>query len=188
MTLGGIIYLQSIADRRMKGATRRNIDMFHQLCGDKALSRVVLGTTNWGEIDEKVGSWREEQLAMTFWDTMIDSGSKLLRFDRTEGSARAFLDAILDQLEFGKNGEILSDNVLRIQNEFVVLNRNIPDTAAGQRLCYTLDQLLEIQREPDFEKLTTFSNIEKQIKNDPKMKSLPVMILYFSRSFYSYLD
>ena len=45
MKLGGVIYLQSIADKRMMGTTRRNLDMFSQLCGDKALARVVLGTT-----------------------------------------------------------------------------------------------------------------------------------------------
>ena len=51
MKLGGVIYLLSIADEEMK--TRRNVDMFHQLCGDKALEKVVFGTTNWGEIDGK---------------------------------------------------------------------------------------------------------------------------------------
>ena len=48
MTLGGVIYLLSFADKQMNGSTRRNFDMFYQLCGDKALGRVVLGTTNWG--------------------------------------------------------------------------------------------------------------------------------------------
>jgi len=142
MTLGGVIYLLSIAEKRMKGTTRRNLDMFHQLCGDKALARVVLGTTNWGEVDETVGQKREEQLAKTFWNTMTASGSKLLRFDRTERSARAFLDAILGQLNFDGN----DDNVLQIQNEIVDLERRIPETAAGKELRYTLQQILEMQK------------------------------------------
>ena len=96
MKLAGVIYLQSVADNRMKGVTRRNlqIDILRQLCGDNPLARVVLGTTNWGEVDENVGKKREQQLAETFWN----SGSKSLRFEQTEVSARAFLDAILTQL------------------------------------------------------------------------------------------
>ena len=95
------------------GTTRRNLDMFSQLCGDKALARVVLGTTNWGDVDEKVGEIREQQLAKTFWKSMTASGSKLLRFDKTERSARAFVEAIvLDQSEFGGKEEILDDNFL----------------------------------------------------------------------------
>jgi hypothetical protein len=138
--------------------------MFHQLCGDKALARVVLGTTNWGEVDETVGQKREEQLAKTFWNTMTASGSKSLRFDRTETSARAFLDAILDQLEFGENGEVLNDNVLQIQNEIVDLERRIPETAAGKELRYTLKQLLEIQKEGNSEMASSLSaSLKKQI-------------------------
>ena len=117
--------------------------MFYQLCGDKALERVVLGTTNWGEIDGKIGPKREEQLAKNFWNkSKTSSGSKLLRFDKTEGSAEAFVDAILDQLNTAEK-----DIVLRIQKELVELERRIPETAAGKELRYTLEQLLEMQKE-----------------------------------------
>ena len=129
MTLGGIIYLLSIADNRMKSTTRRNIGMFHKLCGDKDLARVVLGTTNWGEVDEEVGKNREEQLVKTFWNPASESTRKSLRFDNTEKSARAFLDAILGQMKFGGNEEILDDNVLRTQNE---LDIKIPETVTSQ--------------------------------------------------------
>ena len=142
MTLGGVIYLLSIADKRMKGTTRRNLDMFHQLCGDKALARVVLGTTNWGEVQEDVAMMREQQLAKTFWEPMTSSGSKLLRFNKTQKSAVVFVDTILDRLKSSED-----DNVLRIQNELVELERRIPETDAGKELRYTLKQLLEMQKE-----------------------------------------
>jgi hypothetical protein len=164
MTLGGVVYLLSIADKRMKGTTRRNLDMFHQLCGDKALARVVLGTTNWGEVDENVGGKREEQLANTFWNSMTASGSKLLRFDKTERSARAFVDAILGELKFDGNGEILDDNVLQIQDELVELERRIPETAAGKELRYTLEQLREMHEGANSEKAASLkARMEKQI-------------------------
>ena len=142
MKLGGIIYLQSIADRRMKGMTRENLDIFCQLCGDKSLARVVLGTTDWRGVDEDVGKTREQQLAGTFWSTMTVSGSKLLRFDRTKKSAWAFLDVILGQLKLCENEDILNDTLRRIQNELVVLYRNISEAAAGQELLYRLRQIL----------------------------------------------
>ena len=183
MTLGGIIYLHSIADKRMKGSSRRTLDMFHQLCGENALARVVLGTTNWGEVEEHVGAQREEQLAETFWNTITASGSKLLRFDKSQRSSRAFLNAILDQLEFDRNGEILNNIVLQIQEEVVDLQRRIHETAAGKELrLHTLEQLLEMQKEgANTEKAAPLlANTKEQIKNDPKRtKSLPVMILYF---------
>ena len=160
MKLGGIIYLLSIADKRMKGTTRRNLDMFCQLCGDKALARVVLGTTNWGEVDENIGATREQQLAKTFWNTMTDSGSKSFRFHRTKESACTFLDAILGQLE------ILSDRdiVLRIQDELVESDRRIPETAAGKKLRYTLEQLRGIEDDANSEKAMALrASLEKQI-------------------------
>ena len=165
MTLGGVIYLQSIADKRIGGTTRRNLDMFHQLCGNNALARIVLGTTNWGEVDENIGEKREQQLVETFWNTMTASGSKSLRFDKTESSARAFLGAILDELKIGENEEILNDNVLRIQNELVELQRRIPETAAGKELLYTLKQHREMLKEKaNFEKAALLlATIEKQI-------------------------
>ena len=152
--------------------------MFSQLCGDKALKRVVLGTTNWGEVDEMVGEIREQQLAKTFWNSMTASGSKLLRFDKTERSARAFVDAILDQLKFGEE-----DDVLRIQDELVELERRIPETDAGKELRYTLEDLLQMQKEGvNFEKeapLLESIETQSQLRNDPEMtKNLPVMILY----------
>ena len=165
MTLGGVIYLLSIADRRMNGSTRRNLDMFYQLCGDKALARVVLGTTNWGEVEEDVGEKREKLFAETFWSTMTSSGSNSLRFDKTERSAWAFLDVILGRLKYGENEEILNDNVLQIQNELVVLNRTIPETAAGKKLRFALVQLLEkLKEEANSEQAAALSaSIEKQI-------------------------
>ena len=72
--------------------TCKNIPKLRQLCGDNALSRVVLGTTHWGEVDKDEGKMRQQQLAMTFWQ---DSESKPLRFDQKESCAWAILDAIL---------------------------------------------------------------------------------------------
>ena len=83
--------------------------MLCQLCGNDALAKVVLGTTHWGEVDENKGKMHEQQFAKTFWN---DSGSKSLRFDQKESSARVFLDVILGQLEFCGNEKILEGRSL----------------------------------------------------------------------------
>ena len=71
--------------------------MLRRLCGDNDLARVFLGTTHWENIDETEGMMHEQRLAETFW-TYSESGSKTLRFYKTETSARVFLDSILAQL------------------------------------------------------------------------------------------
>ena len=166
MTLGGVIYLLSIADKQMKGTTRRNIDMFHQICGDKALASVVLGTTNWdnwewlGE-DSEIGKKRERYLDEFFWKSMNASrSSKSLRFYKTQESAVVFVDTILDRLKSAEE-----DNVLQIQTELVELNRTIPETAAGKRLRYMLEQLLEMQKDSGGVYSAAFSesSLERQI-------------------------
>ena len=134
MILGGVIYLHDITEKRIRGTTNRNLDMFHQLCGDKALTRVILGTTNWGGVDKITGEDREKELATNFWKTMIDSGSEILPFNRTKESARFILNTILDQFRFDENGEIKNKIALRIQTELVEKGRNISETAAGQEL------------------------------------------------------
>ena len=152
MKLGGVIYLHDITERRMRGTTNRNLDMFHQLCGDEALARVILGTTNWGEVDEEKGKDREKELATNFLRTMIDLGSKMLRFVQTKESARAFLDAILGQLEFYKNEKIENDIPLQIQKEIVEHGRSIPETAAGQELKRHLEKKKENDIAPRIQK------------------------------------
>ena len=139
------------------GSTRRNIDMFHQICGDKALASVVLGTTNWGEVGEDVGKHREQQLAKTLWNHKTSSGSRILRFDKTQESAVALVDAILGQLKSREE-----DNVLQIQTELVELERRIPETAAGKKMRYMLEQLHEIQKER-VNSEEAVASLEKQI-------------------------
>jgi hypothetical protein len=136
MQLGGVIYLQSIAEKRMKGTTRRNLDMFRRLCGKDALSQVVLGTTNWGDISEDVGKRRESQLVEGFWKEL--KASNIKRFYQTQESAQDLLDVILGQLN-------KSLNILQVQEELVTLAKIIPTTAAGKELRYTLEQVLAMQ-------------------------------------------
>ena len=146
MKLGGVIYLQTIAEKRMKGTTLRNLKMFRRLCGEDALKMVVLGTTNWGEVERDVGEHRERQLRGNFWKDMIRLESKMRRFENTPSSAQGFLNFILDRNERRILSSSSNDSALLIQKELVDLQRSLPETKAGAELRYTIQQLLNLQK------------------------------------------
>ena len=187
MKLGGVIYLQTIAEKRMKGTTLRNLKMFRQLCGEKALETVILGTTNWGEVDESVGKRREDQLRGNFWKEMIESGSEMRRFLNTQESAQAFLNRILDKNERRIRSSTSNAGGLRIQEELVTLQRYIPETAAGTELRYTIKQVLDMQKgnvnseeEAHYEQ-----KLQEQLKalHIPFMRRLRTLFVSHSQSF-----
>ncbi|KAI3327314.1 P-loop containing nucleoside triphosphate hydrolase protein [Xylariaceae sp. AK1471] len=60
--LHGIVYLHRISDVRMQGSAKRNLLTFKELCGEKALVKVILATTMWDKVSEEEGSRRENEL------------------------------------------------------------------------------------------------------------------------------
>jgi hypothetical protein len=66
----------------MKRTPQRNLGMFQRLCGPEALKNVVLLTTFWDELERQdIGLAREKHLSELFWKPLIDSGSRVERFD-----------------------------------------------------------------------------------------------------------
>jgi hypothetical protein len=135
MKLAGVIYLHDISQPRMLGKLRRNLDVFHKLCGDNALSAVILGTTKWEEVDTQTGEARERQLRQKFWAEMIQKGSVVHRFESNHTSAWYMVNHLLAL----KN----KITAIHIQRELVELQKRIVDTDAGKSLQYTLEQALE---------------------------------------------
>ncbi|KAG9251957.1 uncharacterized protein F5Z01DRAFT_727803 [Emericellopsis atlantica] len=97
--LAGIIYLHRIIDNRMSGSAMKNLRMFKMLCGDDALSCVVLATTMWNQVSTEQGAQREHELRTKpeFWAGMISKGSRVMRQDNGAESAREILRCILSQ-------------------------------------------------------------------------------------------
>ncbi|KAF9004213.1 P-loop containing nucleoside triphosphate hydrolase protein [Cyathus striatus] len=139
MKLAGVIYLHEISQTRMLGTTRKNLEMFHKLCGDDALSSVVLGTTKWSEVAQDVGDKRVKQLRDNFWKDMIEKGSDVFKFEKTNQSAWNMVNHLLQ-----KHKDVES---LRLQKELVDLQKIIPDTDAGKELRYSLEELLKMQKD-----------------------------------------
>ncbi|KAF8959523.1 P-loop containing nucleoside triphosphate hydrolase protein [Flammula alnicola] len=145
MKLGGVIYLHDISQTRMLGTTRRNLDMFQKLVGKDALRSIVLGTTKWSLVQPETASKREGELKSAYWKEMIKAGSPVFQVDTSESSKRAWdlIAYILREIEKQRG----IDRFLKIQDELVNMRRIIPETDAGKTLKYTLDQLIDMQKQ-----------------------------------------
>lgn len=121
--LVGIIYFHRISDFRVGGISKRNIEVFHQLCGREALKNATIVTNMWREVTPKIGYGGEKQLRSddNFFAPAISAGAKFHRHDNTEKSAEAILR------------ELIYNNplALQIQVEMVERQQSLDQTAAG---------------------------------------------------------
>ncbi|KAH7920365.1 P-loop containing nucleoside triphosphate hydrolase protein [Leucogyrophana mollusca] len=132
--LTGVIYLHEITQKRMMDTSRKNLEMFHKLCGHDASRNVVLATTKWANVTEGAGKRHEGQLKNTFWKNLINEGSEMTRFLNDSKSAWAIVDHIV-----ASSDEL---RALHIQRELVDLQTVIPETEACNSLRETLQELL----------------------------------------------
>ncbi|PPQ91779.1 hypothetical protein CVT25_000424 [Psilocybe cyanescens] len=139
MVLAGVIYLHDISEDRFSGTARRNLEIFNHLCGDAALSKVVLGTTKSNKIPAETVIRYETELKQLHWNKMIDKGTRVAHFCGDYQSARNVVNLIL--------GRVALDTVLCIQKELVFDKKIIPETMAGRELRHTLQEILEMQRQ-----------------------------------------
>lgn len=130
--LAGIIYLHRITDVRMTGSSYKNLQMLEKLCGDSALSKVVLATTMWNLLSLpgsdhtlKVGEERETMLKGKFWGSMEHKGSVVTRHYGDAASGQAIISRLLSND---------STVVLDIQREMVDEGLSLAQTAAGMFL------------------------------------------------------
>lgn len=78
----------------MRGTPQKNLDMFKALCGDDALSNVMLTTTMWDSMtDERISRRHEDQLRTRFWQPMLSLGCRMTPFLYTWESAWDIINA-----------------------------------------------------------------------------------------------
>lgn len=75
----------------------KNLRVFRELCGEEAMSGVVLATTMWEGVSADKGVSREDELKDKFWAGMIRKGSRVMRQDQGATSARAILESIMER-------------------------------------------------------------------------------------------
>ena len=160
-TLTGILYFHRITDRRVCGTPHRNLRMFGELCGDKAVLKVILVTTMWdkmsGDLAPKAKA-REEELKSRYWINMIHLGARTQRFENTKKSALGIVSELLL--------EGVSEQAVLLQEELVDLGRELNETQAGKALYSQLQTALSQQKE-------TIQALQMQVKerNNPQLEA-----------------
>ncbi|KAF8884207.1 P-loop containing nucleoside triphosphate hydrolase protein [Gymnopilus junonius] len=143
--LGGVIYLHDVSLDRFTGTAQRNLDMFQALCGQGALSKVILGTTKWGRISDRRAQAHEDELKRDHWKTLIAEGAKVRSFKHRNDteSAWRFIDIVVALVK----KEDLNEVYLQIQRELGDEKKLIPETDAGKALRATLKEILDMEKQ-----------------------------------------
>jgi len=81
----------------MTGSAYKNLEVFKNLCGLKAMLNVVLVTTFWTKVASEIGVKREANLKRTFWNEMLASGCETARFDGGLDSAWDIVNPLLSK-------------------------------------------------------------------------------------------
>jgi hypothetical protein len=121
----------------MTDSSLKNLNLFRDLCGNKAMRNVILVTTMWDQVKSEVGKRREELLKQQ-WLPMLDLGSKVAHFEGTFDSAWRIIDRIMLELPA---------DAIRLQEEMVDLQLPLGRTKAGIALYEMRQNYLAKQRE-----------------------------------------
>lgn len=125
--LTGILYFHRISDIRLQGSAKRNLIMFTQLCGDAALTKVILVTTMWDKVPIDEATRREKELFETpqFWGYMMNKGSTSHRHNNTKESTRRIVDRlIMSNTTFATS----------LQKELIDERRTLDQISAGKEM------------------------------------------------------
>jgi GTP-binding protein EngB required for normal cell division len=132
--LTGILYLHRISDNRMPGTPLRNLRMLGKLCGTEPAKRVIFVTTMWDKISPDRGTGRETDLKSHYFKPMLDLGAVAARFTNTHESACGIISRLFMLLEEQK--------VTLIQEEMVMIQRELAETKAAEEVLTDLQKLL----------------------------------------------
>jgi hypothetical protein len=160
--LKGIIYFHRTTDIRYCGSSVKTFEIFKRICGEDALSNVLLTTTRWSEIDEVTGASRERQLRSDFWAYMICRGSQTSRFHGDRTSAVAIISQLI----------IKDPVVLRLQHEMINEGKKLHETEAGS---YVNDDLESLRNEY-LERLESLEKLRKELQDKDRAMRRQVML------------
>lgn len=128
--LKGIIYIHRIVDNRFSGSAVKTFEVFQRICGEEAMSNVLLVTSRWDDVDPATGADRERQLREQFWAYMLGRGSVMTRFYGDRNNAVTVASQLL----------VKDSVVLALQREMVDERRQLSDTAAGAYVSDAIDR------------------------------------------------
>ncbi|KAG2008504.1 TKL/TKL-ccin protein kinase [Coprinopsis cinerea AmutBmut pab1-1] len=85
--LSGILLFHMMTEARWNGTKDHNLEVFQEMCGPKALKNVVVVSTGWEELEEDVGSIREQYLVDKVLAESISQGCRYERFSTQDFDA-----------------------------------------------------------------------------------------------------
>ena len=136
--LHGVVCLHRISDNRLTEPFK-SLCIFRELCGDSALTQIVLVSTMWSELALEDGISREKELEELYWKPLIERGSKL---DRLSNNDPENAWRIIEQL-IQRND---SRAIAQLQDELLNLGSRLQDTHGGKILQNLLQQALAEQK------------------------------------------
>ncbi|KAI6030301.1 P-loop containing nucleoside triphosphate hydrolase protein [Pisolithus marmoratus] len=132
----GLIYMHRISDTRMGGAARRNLRMFHKICGQDSLKNVVIVTTMWDKVTPEEGERHEQELrsSKTLFKPLLDGGAVMHRHHGTLTSALKIVDSLLN---------VQDHTTTQIVQELLYEQKTLEETAAGTEIQSELRAILQ---------------------------------------------
>ncbi|KAJ3792753.1 hypothetical protein GGU11DRAFT_693002 [Lentinula aff. detonsa] len=111
-TIAGILYFPNLSGPRVGGIGRRNMRVFRELCGEAAMSKVLIVITG----TDPSSTAREVELRENpkFFYAAIQDGARLLRHDGTTECAKKIVSHLFE-FEVAEGEKV----VLKIQEELV---------------------------------------------------------------------
>ncbi|KAF9463766.1 P-loop containing nucleoside triphosphate hydrolase protein [Collybia nuda] len=122
--LHGVIFLYRISDIRMSGISRRTLQLFRAICGEKAIQNTMIVTTMWDNVVFKDGVERERQLSEEPFKPFLLGNAKMHRHDKGLESAQHIISLMLRN----------KPCPLAIQTEMVNDRKPLLETGAGLQL------------------------------------------------------
>ena len=151
----------SITHTSMEGSVMRNLRMFQSLCGQEALSNVLLTTTQWSNVNPAEAELRETRLRnQDFWGALIDKGATLRRFNGTRESGLELIHKLMPNTR----------KPLDIQDQIVEQNMILLQTKAGK--CVN-EELIALEKK--FKE--TMESLEKQFREIIKAKDDEIKVI-----------
>lgn len=120
VSLSAILCFHRITDGVPWTPSKRLLPALRELCGNDNLSQIVLVTTMWDKVDDKLGHRRLAELRDNHWNAMVQQGSTHRHLNIPE-SAKAILQHIFE--ESGKRRSVTLGSMkcshLRVKEELI---------------------------------------------------------------------
>jgi len=162
----GVLFLHRINDNRFSHTAQRISIMLKNLCGDTAMSHLMLCTTMWDTVPDEEGYERFDELCETgAWKEMISKGAGTAMISSMNSNAKAEAENIVNQLI--KNAAPVE---VAIQDEMVNQAKKPAETSAGK----ALDEAQENQAESDRMTKEVYETLkkEREVKASKELQKL----------------